>query len=300
MSDSQEDLIVPRKWHDALPRESWKQFERVGTGHSWFEVYRVTTDVYALYEPGQFQEVISYLVLGGERACLVDTGFGMGDMRGLVDELTDLPITVVNTHTHVDHVAENNLFDDVAVFDHPFARENAVTGRDHESVKRSLSEGMVWKPLPEGFNADMWYIPPFRVTRWLHDGDTVDLGGRTLEVHHTPGHSPDSICLLDREARLFWTGDIFYNAPLYVYGATADLDDFIESYRKMVALSRHYNWLLPGHNETYVDKEVLARVFKTAEDIRAGEGGEYREQDRRGTVIHRYDREGFAIIVRAP
>jgi hypothetical protein len=68
----------------------------------------------------------------------------------------------------------------------------------------------------------------------------------------------------------------------------------------MVALSQHYDWLLPGHNETYVDKEVLARVLKTAEDIRNGEGGEYREQDRRGTVIRRYDREGYAIIVRAP
>lgn len=300
MSGSQEDLIVPRKWYDALPRESWKRFEKVETDHHWFEVYRVTPDVYAIYEPGQFQEVISYLVLGRDRACLVDTGYGMGDMRGLVNELTNLPITVVNSHTHIDHVAENSLFDEVAAFDHPFARENAKTGRDHESVKRSLSEGMLWKPLPEDFDADAWHIPPFEVTRWLHDGDTVDLGGRTLEIYHTPGHSPDSVCLLDGEARLFWTGDIFYNAPLYVYGATTNLDDFIESYRKMVSLSSHYDWLLPGHNETYVDKEVLARVLKTAEDIRDGEGGEYREQDRRGTVIRRYDREGFAIIVRAP
>jgi glyoxylase-like metal-dependent hydrolase (beta-lactamase superfamily II) len=298
--EKDEDLIVPTKWYDALPRESWKRFELVETGHPWFEVYKITPDVYALYEPGQFQEVISYLVLGEVKAALIDTGYNMGDIKGLVEELTDLPIVVVNTHTHVDHIGQNNEFDEVAVFDHPFARENAVKGTAVERSAGALAEGMVWKPLPEGFDPSTYHIPPFEVSRWLKEGDVIDLGGRRLDVYHTPGHSPDSICLLDRKARLFWTGDIFYNAPLYVYGPTTDLDDFIESYRKMVSLFPHYDRLMPSHNETYIEKEVLERVLEAAEDIRAGRAGEYREQERRGMLIRRYDYDGFAIIVRAP
>ncbi|HUS77580.1 MAG TPA: MBL fold metallo-hydrolase [Patescibacteria group bacterium] len=298
-SNKDEDLIVPKKWYDVLPRKSWERFKKVETNHPWFEVYEVKPGVYALYEPGQFQEVISYLVLGEEKAALIDTGYGMGNIKGLVEELTDLPIKVVITHTHVDHIGQNSEFDDVSVFDHPFARENATKDRPAGSMKGSLGEGMVWKPLPEGLTPESYKIPPFKVTRWLKDGDTIKLGGKTLEVYHTPGHSPDSICILDRADRLFWTGDIFYNAPLYVYGPTTDLDNFIESYRKMVSLYSHYDWLMPSHNETYVDKEILERVLKAAEDIRAGKGGEYREQNRRGLVIRRYDREGFAIIVKA-
>jgi glyoxylase-like metal-dependent hydrolase (beta-lactamase superfamily II) len=167
-------------------------------------------------------------------------------------------------------------------------------------VKKALDEGMVWKLLPPTFNPETWSIPPFEVTRWLKDSDIIDLGERRLETYHIPGHSPDSICILDRTARYLWTGDMFYNAPIYLYSDTTDINDFVSSYERMVNLFPYYDWLLPGHNETYVEKEVLARVVKAAQDIRDGKGGEYKEQHRRDARIRRYDYEGFAIIVKAP
>ena len=297
--DQGDDLIVPKKWYDALPRKSWERFQKVETSQEWFEVYKVTPNVYALYEDGQFQEVINYLVLGDENAALIDTGYGMADIKALVKELTDLPVIVVTTHTHVDHIGKHSDFKDVAVFDHPFARENASRGRPAGSMKGALGPGMYWKDLEEGLTPESFSIAPFKVSRWLKDRDTIDLGNRTLEVYYTPGHSPDSICLLDRDASLFWTGDIFYNAPLYVYGSTTNLDDFIESYRKMVDLSVHYEYLMPSHNETYINREILERVLRLAEEIKAGTAGEYREQNRGNMTIRRYDRKGFAIIVRA-
>jgi hypothetical protein len=93
---------------------------------------------------------------------------------------------------------------------------------------------------------------------------------------------------------------MFYNAPIYLYSDTTDINDFVSSYERMVNLFPYYDWLLPGHNETYVEKEVLARVLKAAQDIRDGKGGEYKEQHRRDARIRRYDYEGFAIIVKAP
>ena len=62
------------RWWDAVPREEWTEFERIDDGAGWFEVYRMAPDVLAIYEPGQFEEVISYLILGTERALLFDTG----------------------------------------------------------------------------------------------------------------------------------------------------------------------------------------------------------------------------------
>jgi len=109
----------------------------------------------------------------------------------------------VNTHSLTDHVAQNYLFDEVAIFDDPAAWRAAEEGMPHEAVVDILAEGLVWKPLPESFDADAYRVPPFKVTRWLHDGDIIDLGDRKLEVFHTPGHSPDSICLLDQDAGLF-------------------------------------------------------------------------------------------------
>ena len=244
--------------------------------------------------------MISYLTIGEEAAALIDTGYDMGDIKGLANELTDLPLTVITTHTHVDHIRQNYELGRVAVFDHLFARGDAEKGIHHESVKGALGEGMIWKSLPLMFNPETWSIPPFEVTRWIKDGDIIDLGGRRLETYHISGHSPDFICILDRTARYLWTGDIFYNAPIYLYSDTTDINDFILSYERMVNLFPHYDRLLPGHNETHVDKEVLARVLKAARDIRDGKDGEYRERRHRGTMIRRYDYSGFAIIVKAP
>jgi len=294
-----EDLVVPKRWHENLPRPSWKRFELIETNHPWFEVYKLPSDIYIIYEPGHFEEVISYLVLGEERTALIDTGTGIGNISALAEERTELPITVVNTHTHEDHIGMNYAFDDVALFDTPYSRERARRGRRAQEMAHYLHERMIWKPLPEGFNPATYHVPPFRVTRWLRNGDEIDLGSRRLEIIHTPGHSPDSICILDRENRLLWTGDSFYNAPLYFYSAHTNFNQFIESCRTMVDLSPHYDWLLPSHNETWVKKRILKKVLNAAREIKDGRGGHYREGVKNGIPIRRYDYDRFSIIIKA-
>ena len=87
-------------WWDALPRPAWSKLERVPSVGDWFEVYRVREGVFAIYEPGQFEEVISFLIVGSERALLFDTGLGIADIRAVAESLTDLDIVVLNSHTH--------------------------------------------------------------------------------------------------------------------------------------------------------------------------------------------------------
>jgi glyoxylase-like metal-dependent hydrolase (beta-lactamase superfamily II) len=119
-----------------------------------------------------------------------------------------------------------------------------------------------------------------------------------LEVVHIPGHSPDSICLLDRNARLLWTGDTFYPGPIYIHLPGSDLDAFIKSYKRMIALSSHYDRLLPSHNEPYVEKAVLEGVLRAAQGIKTGKA-RYVEGIGEETRIRRYEYSGFAIIMKA-
>ncbi len=288
-------LIVPKKWYEALPRKSWSRFEKLETSHPWFEVYETSDETYAIYEPGQFEEVISYLVLGEDRAAMIDTGNGIGDMRGVAEELTDLPLIVVNTHSHFDHTGGNYAFEEVALYDHPFSREK-VSGRKHEDIGNFLGEGMVWKPLPQGVDPGTWYTRPYHVTQWMKEGDKIDLGGKEFEVIHTPGHTPDSVSLLERKERLLFTGDIFYLAPIYIYASGTSLDEFIGSFRKMVAAD--YDYAMPAHNETMVDKDVVEEVLTTAEAIKDGKGGSYKSGVANGIKVRRYDRPKFALIIR--
>ncbi len=210
------ELIQPREWWRVHPRPVYATLAKVATYQEWFDVYRLAEGTYALYEPNQFEEAISYLVLGSERGVLIDAGTGIGDIRQAVEELTDLPVSVVLTHEHYDHIGGAYRFDEIAAPSNPAGLEVLSQGRDNASLQGYLTDEYLWKPLPQGFDGATWTIPPITPTQLLDEGDTIDLGGRMLEVIETPGHSPAHICLLDRENRLLWTGPLFPRAALRV------------------------------------------------------------------------------------
>ena len=97
------------------PRPVYKTLEYVDKFQEWFVVYRLLEGTYAIYEPFQFEEAISYLLEGEDRAVLVDTGTGIGDIKAVVAELTALPVSVVLTHEHYDHVAGAWRYDSITV-----------------------------------------------------------------------------------------------------------------------------------------------------------------------------------------
>ena len=92
--------IISESWCKDLPRAIYTNLERVTMSSDWFLVYKLENDVFAIYEPRQWQEVISYLILGKEKALLFDTGNGIGKISGVVNELTSLPVIVL-IHIHI-------------------------------------------------------------------------------------------------------------------------------------------------------------------------------------------------------
>lgn len=291
-------LLIADRWWDKLPRKIYSTLEQIPIKQYWFQVYNVLPDIYIFYEPYQYEEAISTLILGTEQALLIDTGCGIGNIKEAVEEVTDLPILVLNTHAHNDHIAQNHLFDQIAMLDHPWSHK-AQDGLPNSEMAHLIADGMLWKPLPEGFNPENYVVPGFKVTRWLRDGEVIDLGNRTLEVLHTPGHTPDSICLLDREDGLFFTGDMFYTGAIYTYLNGGDLPTFVDSYMRMLDHYDEYTWLMPSHNEPLVEKVLLKEVFKAVVDIAEGRGS-YMEGTDRGTLIRKYDYGRFSLVTKAP
>ena len=287
------DLVQPSEWWQVHPRPGYANLEKVGTFQEWFHVYRLTPGTYAIYEPNQFEEAISYLVEGSDRAVLIDTGNGIGDIRAVVEALSDLPISVVLTHEHYDHVAGAWRFEEIVAFDNQASLARLAEGRSNESLQQYVTEDYLWKPLPPGWDPTTWTIPPIVPTSLVQAGDLIDLGDRTLEVIYTPGHSPGQMSLLDGENRLLFTGDHFFPGPLYAFGDDVDLDEYIASNRRLVDRLEEFDWVLSGHNDPWIGSAVLPRVSDAFDLILAG-GGEYSE----GDGLRRYTFDGFDIIVR--
>ena len=281
-------------WCRQLPRPQYKQLKRVASPDPWFEVYRVAPGVFAIYEPHQFEEVISFLILGENRAVLFDTGLGIGDIKRVVESLTSLPMVVLNSHTHNDHVGDNWEFPRIYGMDTEFTRTNAKGSS--ADAQAELAPGALCGQWPAGFDPKTYATRPWQITRWIHDGDTVDLGGRVLEVIATPGHTPDAICLLDRKNGLLFTGDTYYPGPIWLYRPETDLDAYVHSVERIAALAPRLHLLLPSHNVPVAGPSLLPKLAAAIQEVRAGA---VRPVSMGDGKVH-YDVDGFVFLMAAP
>ncbi len=278
------------QWCKNLPRPAYSKLERVSIADPWFEVYRIRPGVFAIYEPHQLEEVISYLILGGDKAVLFDTGMGISNIHAVVAGLTKLPVSVVNSHTHNDHVGDNWRFSDVYGMDTDFTRANARGSKNDAQAELAPEE--ICGALPAGFDAKAYATKPFHIAHWLHDGDRINLGGRSLKVIATPGHTPDAIALLDEKNGLLFTGDTFYLGPIYLYRPETDLDAYVASVKKLAALTPHLQLLLPAHNVPVADPGYLPKVVAAIGQVRRGEVKAVAKDGK-----HEYVFEGFSFLM---
>ena len=160
--------IISDDWCHDLPREAYAKLKRVNVSNDWFEVYRLDNDVFAIYEPHQWQEVISYLILGSEKALLFDTGNGIGKISEIVNQLTILPVVVLNSHTHFDHIGGNAEFRDILAMDTDYTRNN-IGGYSNELVREEISEEAICGSLPSGINPTTYSTPSFTVKKYILD-----------------------------------------------------------------------------------------------------------------------------------
>jgi len=277
------------EWCRQLPRAAYSKLERVNVPDKWFEVYRIRPGLFAIYEPHQQEEIISYLILGEKQALLFDTGMGISDMKKVVEGLTSLPVSVMNSHTHNDHVSGNWRFSRIYGMDTAFTRQSAKG--TVAAAQAEIGPGMVCGDLPAGFDARSYAVKPFHITDWIHGGEKIDLGGRVLEIIPAPGHTPDSIALWDARNGLLFTGDMYYPGPIYLFRPETDLDAYETSIARMAALGAKL--LLPAHNLPVADPGDLPRVLAAMKQVRSGKIKPAKDGER-----SEYKFEGFSFLMR--
>jgi glyoxylase-like metal-dependent hydrolase (beta-lactamase superfamily II) len=281
-------------WCRHLPRPTYAKLEKIDVGSEWFEVHRIQPNLYAISEPRQFEEVISYLMIGSERALLWDTGMGIVDIKPIVSKLTDLPIVVLNSHTHPDHIGGNHEFEHVWALKTDFTETNSKGYTDPE-MKDWVGPENICGKLPAGFEPSKYAIQPYRISRFITDQEVIDLGGRQVQVLHTPGHTPDTLCLIDRKNRLLFTGDTFYIGAIYLYAPETNFDDYVRSVERLMALTKDVDMLMMAHNDPVGPPSLLNALKSAVEQIRSGEMKPMDKQD-----LHEYFFQSFSILVRKP
>lgn len=220
----------------------------------WFAIEEIAPGVYAIGEPRFHQINWNYLIEGTDRALLFDTGPGVRDISEPVKSLTRLPVTALPSHMHFDHTGNLHRFEDIAFTDLPVLRACEKNGIFQASDELFLGyyEGMAWKPI--------------RVSQWLPIGSVIDLGQRKLEVIHTPGHSPESISLLDRQAGILFAADYVYPGSLYAQIPGADLADYLSAAESLLPILHPETRIFCAHGRPNQQRQHRAPML-TRDDI---------------------------------
>lgn len=212
----------------------------------WYAIDEIAPGFYGIGEPKYYQINWNYLVVGEERALLFDTGPGVRDITPVVRSLTDRPVTALLSHLHFDHTGNFHRFADTALADLPVLRACEQGGLFHAPDEMFLGsiDGLTWTPMP--------------IRQWWPIGHRIDLGGTALEILATPGHSPESISLLDRKRSILLAADFLYLGNLYGQIPGASLPDYLTAAEALAARLSDDVLILGAHGKPLPDGTQIA------------------------------------------
>lgn len=232
--------------------------------NDWFTVEKADEQTFAISEYKHSEETHCYLLIGSDRALLIDTGLGVGNIGKVVGNITDKPILVATTHVHWDHIGGHKYFNDIAVFEaeKDWLKKFPIS---LSVVKSNLVGGL--RDFPDEFKIEEYRIFSGEPTAVLKDGDVIDIGNRQIQVIHTPGHSPGHVCFYEKERRYLYSGDLIYEGCLDAFYPTTDPAQFMRSVEKINALP--LKKILPGHYRLDIPAGLVGEIYRGFEKIQS-------------------------------
>lgn len=231
--------------------------------NDWFTVEAIDDETFAVSEYAHWEEPHCYLICGKTSAVLIDSGLGVCGLLPTVRRLTPLPVTVLLTHAHWDHIGGLANFARFAVHEAERAWLCEKFPLPPQAVRQELTRNAA--VFPENFDCRRYQAYRGTPAVVLRDGMKFDLGGRTIETLHTPGHSPGHCCFYDADRQYLFAGDLLYKGCLDAYYPSTDPLQFYASVRRVARLRTKK--ILPGHHALRVEKDFARRVEAAFEGL---------------------------------
>ncbi|MBN9079337.1 MAG: hypothetical protein BGN87_01520 [Rhizobiales bacterium 65-79] len=197
-----------------------------------------------------------YLVEGAGRDCLIDGGWGFcASLEGLRAD-PQKPLVAIATHSHFDHIGMLHLA--AERWGHP--AEAAIFVRPDPTATQALPylSGRVVLIGGGAIAPASLVQQPCPLHRFVGEGSRLELSSRTLEILHTPGHSPGSLCVLDRTSSLLFSADTVHDGHIYDDIPGAGRRDLLLSHRRLAEVD--FALALPGHGAILSRPQFIERI----------------------------------------
>src|SRR5574344_103830 len=205
----------------------------------------------------------AYLLIGKDKALLIDSGDGVGNVREAVETLTKLPIIVALTHRHCDHAGGRNWFEDYSFHE----------GDDHLIYALESSQWATKKLAGMSGKSVEITKKPFHSKKFIFtDKTSFDLGNRTIKVMNVPGHTKGSVVFIDDKEKLMFTGDEGnYWLWLQLPGCT-NVRIWLPNAKKILSLMDNFKAYC-GHNDGLLTKPMVQELISRGEELLSGQKG---------------------------
>ena len=190
-----------------------------------------------------------YLLIGDDKAALIDTLYGYGDLRQIVETITDKPVMVINTHGHFDHTGGNSFWPEAYMSEYAAGEAKHAFSEELQKIAES-------------------HAYPDYETKVLNDGEVIELGNHTLEIIKIGAHSPGSIAILDKTERILYAGDELEAGQVLIRRAAVPAH--LETMEKLKARESEFDFINSAHNGTHLTKDYLYDFIELDKQFIAG------------------------------
>lgn len=224
------------------------------------EVIKINENTWRIEDDG----VRFFLLCGSQKAALIDTGMNCPDAKKIAQELTELPLILINTHADPDHISGNGAFS-----------EFYMSPNEEDNLHAHNGQGKI---LP------------------VHEGDVIDLGGRELLIIDIPGHTPGSIGIIDKKNRVLISGDSIQDGEIFMFGPGRNLNQYIQSLKRLSKYEELYDEIYPMHGTFPVYKDLIPKLIQGAQAILDGSAQKYAKPVNvfgNDVTVYNFDYAGF-------
>ena len=198
------------------------------------EIIQINNNTWRIEDDG----VRFFLLTGDESALMIDSGMNTPNAKEIVESITNLPITLLNTHCDIDHISGNNAFEEFYI----------------------------------GENEIDYYLKMHNQTsniKLVKDKEIIDLGNRKLQIINLPGHTPGSIAILDINNRVLIGGDSIQDGRIFMFGEKRNLNAFIISLQELWNnYQNEFDVVYPSHGSIPIDKNIIPKIIDAAKQIK--------------------------------
>jgi glyoxylase-like metal-dependent hydrolase (beta-lactamase superfamily II) len=225
----------------------------------WYESIRITDEITLIREKyvAHWLRCNIWHVRGRNHDILIDSGMGLRPLKQEIASLADRPIKVISTHAHFDHIGGAYEFDcrlghrlEEDIHRNPDGENTATSGFVRAETFTALPD--------QQFRVEDYKVTAAPLTGYLDEGDVVDLGDRSFQIFHMPGHSPGSIALLDAKNKTLFSGDLIYDGDLYDSVYHSDKEQYRESLQRLREFD--VDVIHGGHDQSFGKQQMLGII----------------------------------------